>query len=105
MNNPQMFINYRLEESGKIYSWPIELPKDRTFLLNLIDLIGKETEDNNPILIGVNDYYGEKYYCVFEGLTTEPLEEDFYSTDMSDYHFNMIDVIREDPNVYCKNWK
>lgn len=99
-----LYINYRFQNEGAIYSYKLDIPTDLDFLTKLLTL--NSDNDRMDIIIKSINSLGNKYLAVFDSLTSEPKEEgwDDLGDDARRDNLTLLDAFIADPAEHIGDW-
>lgn len=99
-----LYINYKFQNEGAIYSYKVNITSDLDFLTELLTL--NNDDDRTDIIIKAIDSHGNKWLAVFVSLTSEPMEEgwDSLGADIRYNDFTLLDAFIADPAEHIGDW-
>nr|DAN42992.1 MAG TPA: hypothetical protein [Caudoviricetes sp.] len=99
-----LYINYKFQNEGAIYSQKLDIASDLDFLTNLLKL--DNDNDRMDIVIKMINSLGNKCFAVFCSLTSEPMEEgwDNLGDDARYNNLTLLDAFIADPAEHIGDW-
>lgn len=99
-----LYINYKFQNEGAIYSQKLDIASDLDFLTKLLTL-GSD-DDRMDIVIKMLNSCGNKCLAVFSSLTSEPMEEgwDNLGDDARYNNLTLLDAFIADPAEHIGDW-
>lgn len=99
-----LYINYKFQNEGAIYSYKLDIASDLDILTKLLNLDNDRNEI--AIIIKMINSYRNEFHAVFESLTSEPAEEglDNLGDDASYDDFTLVDAFIADPAEHIGDW-
>ena len=99
-----LYINYKFQNEGAIYSQKLDIASDLDFLTNLLKL--DNDNDRMDIVIKMINSLGNKCFAVFCSLTSEPMEEgwDNLGDDTRYNNLTLLDAFIADPAEHIGDW-
>ena len=99
-----LYINYKFQNEGAIYSYKLDIASDLEFLTKLLTL--DNDNDRMDIVIKMINSCGNKCLAVFDSLMSEPKEKgwDNLGDDASDNDLTILDAFIGDPAEHIGDW-
>ena len=99
-----LYINYKFQNEGAIYSQKLDIASDLDFLTKLLTL--DSDDDRTVIIIKTINSYGNIFHVAFDSLTSEPKEEgwDNLEADARYDNFTLLDAFVADPAKHIGDW-
>jgi hypothetical protein len=99
-----LYINYKFQNEGAIYSYKLDIASDLEFLTKLLTL--DNDNDRMNIVIKMINSRGNKCLAVFDSLTSDPKEEgwDNLGDVASDNDLTLLDAFIGDPAEHIGDW-
>lgn len=99
-----LYINYKFQNEGAIYSQKLDIASDLDFLTKLLKL--DNDNDRMGIVIKMINSRGNMYFAAFDSLTSEPKEEgwDNLGGDTIDDDLTLLDAFIADPAEHIGDW-
>ena len=99
-----LYINYRFQNEGAIYSYKLDIASDLDFLTKLLTL--DNDDDRTVIVIKTINSYGNIFHVAFDSLTSEPMEKgwDNLEADARYDNFTLLTAFVADPAKHIGDW-
>lgn len=99
-----LYINYKFQNEGAIYSYKLDITSDLDFLTKLLRL--DNDDDRTAIIIKTINSHRNMCFAAFDSLTSEPKEEgwDDLGADERYNNFTLLDAFIADPAVHIGDW-
>lgn len=99
-----LYINYKFQNEGAIYSYKLDIASDLDFLTKLLKL--DNDNDRMGIVIKMINSRGNMCFAAFDSLTSEPKEEgwDNLGDDALDIDLTLLDAFIADPAEHIGDW-
>lgn len=99
-----LYINYKFQNEGAIYSYKLDITSDLDFLTKLLRL--DNNDDRTAIIIKTINSHGNMCFAAFDSLTSEPKEEgwDDLGDDARCDNLTLLDAFIADPAEHIGDW-
>lgn len=99
-----LYINYKFQNEGAIYSYKLDVASDLDVLIKLLNLDNDRNE--MAIIIKMINSYRNEFHAVFESLTSEPAEEGWDNLGAGARYGNvtLLDAFIADPAEHIGGW-
>lgn len=99
-----LYINYRFQNEGAIYSYKLDIATDLDFLTKLLRL--DNDDERMDIIIKTINSHGNVFLAAFVSVTSEPIEEgwDDLGADERYNEFTLLDAFIADPAEHIGGW-
>ena len=99
-----LYVNYKFQNEGAIYSYKLDIASDLDFLTKLLKLNNSDNESD--IVIKIINSHGDECHAAFDSLTSEPAEEEWddLGADIRYEDFKLLDSFIANPAEYIKDW-
>lgn len=99
-----LYINYKFQNEGAIYSYKLDITSDLDFLTKLLRL--DNDDDRTAIIIKTINSHRNMCFAAFDSLTSEPKEEgwDDLGDDARCDNLTLLDAFIADPAEHIGDW-